>query len=268
MQSVLQFVLHHGYAVLVGIVFAEQVGIPIPAAPYLLAVGALAAHGKVSFRLALVAGVGASVMADLIWYELGRQKGSSMLRFLCRISLEPDSCVRRTENLFERHGVWSLIYAKFVPGLGTVAPPLAGMLRVSLLRFIAMDAIGSLLWIGAFAGLGFLFSEQLEVVARHAFRLGAGMTVLLLGSIAFWLAFKLLQRRRFLAHLRTARITPEELKQRLEAGESLNIIDLRHDLISEADSVKLPGALHITPAELERRIHEIPGDRELILYCT
>jgi membrane protein DedA with SNARE-associated domain len=268
MQAILQFVLHHGYTVLVGIVFAEQIGIPIPAAPYLLAVGALAAYGALSFKLALLAGIGAAISADLIWYELGRRNGSSMLRLLCRISLEPDSCVRRTESLFERHGAWSLIYAKFVPGLGTVAPPLAGMLRLPLLRFIAMDALGSLLWTGAFTGLGYLFGEQLEVMGKFAVQLGSGMTALLVGSIALWLGLKLHQRRRFFARLRTARISPEELKRRLDAGEAVTIIDLRHDLISETDNVKLPGALHITPEELERRAHEIPGGREFILYCT
>jgi membrane protein DedA with SNARE-associated domain len=268
MQPILQFVLHHSYTVLIVIVFAEQVGIPIPAAPYLLGIGALAANGTVSFKLSLIAAMAAALSADWIWYELGRRKGSSMLRLLCQISLEPDSCVRRTEGLFERHGAWSFLYAKFIPGLGTVAPPLAGMLRLPLWKFLALDAAGSILWAGAFFGLGFLFVEQLEAVAGIAVRLGAGITLLLAASIAPWLGFKFYQRHRFMSHLRTTRISPEELKRRLDMGEAVTIIDLRHGLFSEMEKIKLPGALRITPEEFESRMPEIPRDREIILYCT
>ncbi len=268
MHAVLQFVLHHGYAVLLGVVFAEQVGLPVPAVPYLLAIGALAAHRVVSFKLALLLGTMASVAADLVWYELGRRKGNSVLRLLCRISIEPDSCVRRTEELFVKHGAWSLLYAKFVPGLGTVAPPLAGALRFPLARFVALDSLGALLWIGAYTGLGFLFAEQLEIAARLATHLGVGLSVLLVVAIVLWVLFKVRQRRRFMEHLRTARITPEELKRKIDRGEAVAIIDLRNALASGVERVKLPGALHILPEELAGRSHEIPRDRELILYCT
>ncbi len=268
MQTVLEFVLHHGYAVLLAVVFAEQIGLPIPALPYLLAIGALGANGVVSFKLAILSGTMASLAADLIWYELGRRKGTSVLRLLCRISLEPDSCVRRTEELFERHGAWSLLYAKFIPGLSAVAPPLAGLLHFSLLRFIALDTLGALLWTGAFTGLGFVFAEQLEKVARHAVHLGIGLSALLVMAIALWLVFKLRQRLLFMKHLRIARVTPEELKRKLDLGEPVAIIDLRHAQTSEAEMVKLPGALHMSPEELEHRSQEIPRDRELILYCT
>ncbi len=268
MQSLLRFVLHHAYAVLFAVVLGEQIGLPIPGAPYLVAVGALSAQGMVSFKLALLLGMIASVTADLFWYELGRRKGTSVLRLLCRISLEPDSCVRKTEGLFARHGSWSFLYAKFIPGLGTVAPPLAGALRFPLSRFIALDSLGSLLWMGAYTGLGFLFSEQMEVAAHFATSLGAGLSALLVAAGALWLTFRILQRRRFMRDLRVARVTPEELKRKLDNGEAVAIIDLRHALAAKAEGVMLPGALRIPAEELEKRSHEIPRDRELVLYCT
>ncbi len=268
MQSVLRFVLLHAYAVLFGVVFAEQVGLPVPAVPYLVAIGALSAQKLVSFKLALLLGMVASVAADLLWYELGRRKGTSVLRLLCRISIEPDSCVRKTEGLFARHGAWSFLYAKFIPGLGTVAPPLAGALRFPLSRFVALDSLGSLLWMGAYTGLGFLFSEQMEAAAHFATSLGAGLSALLVAACALWLIFRVRQRRRVMRDLRVARVTPEELKHKLDRGEAVAIIDLRHALSAEAEGVKLPGALRIPAEELGRRSHEIPRDRELVLYCT
>jgi membrane protein DedA with SNARE-associated domain len=267
MHAVLGFVLRHGYAVLLAVVFAEQVGLPVPAAPYLLAVGALCATGVLSFKMALWVGVLASLAADLVWYELGRRKGLSILRLLCRISIEPDSCVRSTELLFERHGAWSLLYAKFIPGLGTVAPPLAGALQFPPLRFAALDSLGAFLWMGAYTGLGFIFAGQLERIADYARHLGVGLSVTVL-AIALWVAFKVRQRRRFIERLRVARVSPQELKAMLDRGDAVAIIDLRHALNADADRVRLPGAIHIPPEQLDQRRHEIPRDRELVLYCT
>jgi membrane protein DedA with SNARE-associated domain len=268
MRLILGFVVKHGYALLFGVVFAEQVGLPVPAVPYLLAVGALSANGVLSFRVSLALGALASLVADLIWYEVGRRKGTSVLRLLCRIAIEPDSCVRQTEILFERHGAWSLLYSKFVPGLGTVAPPLAGAVRMPLSRFVAMDLAGALLWIGAYAGVGFLFAEQLEIVLQYLRHLGIGFSVLLVMGISLWVAIKFRQRRKILNDLRVARVTPEDLKRMLDGGEPVTIVDLRRAPASEAERVKLPGALRILPEQLSQRGHEIPARGEIILYCT
>lgn len=268
MNETVQFVLRHGYAVLFGWVFAEQIGLPIPAVPILLAMGALAGSGRFSFVIALLVGVVASLASDIIWYELGRHRGHSVLNLLCRISLEPDSCVRRTENIYARHGARALLFSKFIPGLSTVTPPLAGMFRMRLGRFLLCDSAGAVLWVGAFTGTGYLFSEQLERIATLALRLGTGLLFLLLGGLAAYIAWKYLERRRFLRQLHIARITPEELKRKLEAGEEIVVVDLRHSLEFEGDSVKLPSALHLLPDELDRRHLEIPRDRDIVLYCT
>lgn len=268
MHSTLQFVLRHGYALVFLIVLIEQAGLPIPSIPVLLAVGALAGSGRLSLALALVLAIVAALVADSVWYELGRRRGHTILSWLCRISLEPDSCVRRTENAFARNGARSLLVAKFIPGLSTAAPPLAGMLRMRLSRFLAWDAAGALLWAGTFAGAGFVFSAQLDRVAAYAERLGSSLLVLLVGGLAAYIAFKYCQRRRFIRELRIARITPEELKRRMDVGEDVAVIDLRHSVEFDSDNAKLPGALHLDPEEIEHRHQEIPRDRDIVLYCT
>src|SRR3990172_6449002 len=167
MNEVFAFVLRHGYSVLFVWVFAEQLGLPVPAIPILLAAGALAGAGKMSFAVVLGLAVAAALAGDGIWYESGRRRGGQVLNFLCRISLEPDSCVRRTEDIYAKHGVRALVVAKFIPGFSTAAPPLAGAFRMKLTKFLGYDGLGALLWAGTFAGLGYIFSDQLESVAAN-----------------------------------------------------------------------------------------------------
>jgi membrane protein DedA with SNARE-associated domain len=268
MHGTIQFVLRHGYTMVFVVVLIEQAGLPIPSIPVLLAAGALAGAGRLSLALALALAVVAALIADSVWYKLGRRRGHAILNLLCRISLEPDSCVRRTENAFARNGARSLLVAKFIPGLSTAAPPLAGMLRMRASRFVTWDAAGALLWAGTFAGLGFVFSAQLDRVTAYAQRLGSGLLALLVGGLAAYIAFKYYGRRRFLRELRIARITPEELKQKLDAGEDMVVVDLRHSVDFGSDNAKIPGAKHLDPEEIELRHQEIPRDRDIVLYCT
>ncbi len=162
MDATLGSLLTYGYVVLFVCVLAEQVGLPIPAVPVLLGVGALAGGGRMSVLMALGVAVAASLPVDLAWYELGRRRGSRVLGVLCRVSLEPDSCVRRTENLFMRQGRRTLLIAKFLPGLSTVAPPLAGVVGIARGQFILLDSAGALIWSGAWLGVGFLFKDAIE----------------------------------------------------------------------------------------------------------
>ena len=262
------FLMRHGYAVLFGFVLIEQAGLPIPAVPVLLAVGALAGMGQFSLGAALGVSALASVLADLLWYELGRRHGARMLRFLCRIALEPDSCVRRAENTFASQGARALIFAKFVPGLSAVATSVAGLIRMRRGRFLLWDASGALLWAGAYLALGWIFSAQLEAVAIFAAGLGSRLVLLLGAALIAYLLWKYVQRQRFIREIAIARITPEELQQRLAAGEEIVIVDLRDSQEFEAEEAKLPGALHMKPQDLEERHQEIPRDKEVVLYCT
>ncbi len=268
MMETIQFLIRHGYTVIFLFVLAEQFGLPLPAIPLLLAAGALAGTGKLSLTLVVLSAVAASLLADSCWYELGRRKGIKVLQLLCRISLEPDSCVRRTEDVFVRHGARSLLVAKFIPGINTAAPPLAGIFRMRFRRFLAFDTAGALIWAGSFIGLGWVFSDQLEFVAGKAASLGGWLLAILFGGLAGYIGWKYYQRQRFLRELRIARITPGELKAKMDNGEEILVVDLRHKIDFEAEPETIPGALHVPPEELEQRHEEIPRDRELILYCT
>lgn len=268
MAGAVDFVVRHGEVVIFLYVFADQLGIPVPAVPGLLAIGALAAVGKVNVPLALVSAVAASLLADVIWYGLGRRRGSQVLRLLCRISLEPDSCVRRTEDVFLRYGVRSLIVAKFVPGLSTVAPPLAGMIGVGLPRFVAYSVLAALLWTGTWGGLGYFAGEALQRVTDQSEHVGRILLASVAAGLVVYLLVKWTQRQRFLRSLRAARISQEALKEHLESGEPIVIVDLRSDLDARAVPWIIPGSLRMAPEELEGRHREIPRDRDIVLYCS
>jgi membrane protein DedA with SNARE-associated domain len=264
----LEFLLRHGYLVLLAWVFAEQGGLPVPSIPLLLAAGALAGTGRLNLAIALLCCLLAAVSADTIWYQLGKTRGIRVLQFLCRISLEPDSCVRRTEGLFEKQGARSLLFAKFLPGLNTVATPLAGIFHMRLRKFLLFDALGSLLWAGTFLGIGYIFSGQIERIAEHAEHLGGGLFVILIAALTAYIAYKYVGRQKFLRNLRVSRISVEELKRKLDEGEKLAIVDLRHSLDFEADPETIPGAFRMDSSELQDKTNRLPQDREVILYCT
>ncbi len=268
MKETLQFVVEHGYWFLFGWVLVEQMGLPLPSMPILLAAGALAGTARLSFSLVLLLAVGASLAADCTWFYFGRHKGGKVLKLLCRISLEPDSCVRRTEERFSANGSRSLLFAKFVPGVGGMAPPLAGVVGMRFIRFVIFDTIGALLYLGGFAALGYLFANQLEDVALYSERLGTVLLVLAVAGLAAYIIMKWRERKRFLRDLEIARITPEELKAKLDAGEPIAIVDLRHKLDWLPHPERLPGAIRMAPDEIEARNQEIPRDRDVVLYCT
>src|SRR6202158_5795180 len=251
MHSALEFLLHHGYVVLLAWLFAEQIGLPVPSLPILLAAGALAGTGRFSFAGSIFLSVFASLLADSIWYELGRVRGIKILQLLCKISLEPDSCVRRTEGVFAKQGARSLLVAKFVPGLSTVAPPLAGIFHMRARRFLLFDALGALFWASTFLGIGYLFSGQIERIAEYLASLGGWLLVLLVGALAAYITYKFIARQRFLRELRISRITVDELKDKIDSGEELVIVDLRHSLDFEADPETIPGAFRMDAKELQ-----------------
>src|SRR5450432_433290 len=230
MQQTIEFVVRHGYALLFFWILAEQGALPLPSIPLLLACGALARDGRMNPAAVVSLGVSASLLADNVWFQLGRRRGSAVLGFLCRIALEPDSCVRRTEGAFLRYGSRSLLAAKFVPGLNAAAAPLAGISGMSLPRFLVFDSLGALIWISSYTLAGYLFAGQLETAFTYLERMGSWLGLLVAGLLGGWILWKFIQRRRFLRKLEVARITVEELSRMLEAGEEVMILDLRSGL--------------------------------------
>jgi membrane protein DedA with SNARE-associated domain len=268
LQESLDFLVRHGYIVLFAAVFAQQVGVPLPAVPFLLAAGALARMGQMNLFIAVSLALAAALVTDLLFYEIGRRKGGQVLGWLCRISLEPDTCVRKTEMMFSRHGSRSLLAAKFIPGLNIAAPPLAAVLKMGFGRFLLYDLLGSLLWVLTFVGLGYGFSSQIERAAAQAARLGwllGGILGIALGGYVLW---KYRQRRRLLGELKINLVSPEDLKRRMDAGEPVTVVDLRHSVEVGAEARTIPGAMLLPAEDLEARIGEIPRDRATVLVCT
>lgn len=268
MNDSIEFLRENGTTVVFLSVLAEQMGLPVPCTPWLLAAGALAHTGRPA--LATVIGIAAlaASLGHLGWFFAGRRWGYGVLRFLCRLSLEPDTCVHRTQGTFERFGPGALVAAPFIPGLTTIAPPMAGLSGMPFWRYLSLDALGDLLWASTFVFLGYAFGDQVTWALRGALRYGSSILGVGLAMVCVWLLFKLLQRERVRHKLHVERIRPSELNEMLAQPSPPLVLDLRHHRELQDDPYTLPGALHLSPAELPKRHREIPRDRDLILYCS
>ena len=267
MAEIVALLEKHGYAAVFAAVFIEQMGAPVPAFPVLLAAGAFAGLGHYSFPGAFAAALAAAVLSDWIWYEAGRRRGQAALALLCRFSLEPDTCVAATTRSFERRGPATLLFAKFVPGLSTVAPPLAAISGMRLDRFLLFDAAGSALWSAAGLGAGFVFRAQLERVSLLLSQLGGWLVGLLAAGLALYIAWKLHRRRQHSAPA-VQRISPAELHALMRSGEPVTIVDLRSRILAEKTGLRIPGALLMHPAEAAQHLRATPRGQHLVFYCT
>lgn len=260
-------IIRHGYLWLFLAALLERIGLPLLVTPLVVAAGAVAGLGQMSLEWIIVVTVVASEIGDWMWYELGRSRGASVLRLLCKISLEPDSCVRRSEDAFGRHTTGALIYSKFVPGVGRLAGPIAGLSEMPRARFLALNALGSLLWAVCFALVGYVPARKLPIDVLLEEGLG-WLLLILVGALVVNVIWKYVQRQRFIRSLRVSRITVEDVKAALDRGERPFIVDLRHMLEFVVDPRTVPTAVRISPDELPVRNAEIPRDREVVLYCT
>lgn len=268
MEQIVAYLIEHGPLVVFANVFLEQIGAPIPALPTLIVAGALVAQGRMDLAPLLAVALLGSVLADLVWFLIGRWQGHRVLKTVCRISLSPDSCVRGTEALFERAGLPSLLFAKFIPGYNTVAPPLAGAMGASLGAFLAWDTFGSLLWIGSGVALGLLFHRTVDRVIEYLETLGLWALAVLGLGLLLVVAFKWWQRWRVIRALRLARITVDELKALFDSGEPPLVVDVRTKGAHRYDPRRIPGALHMTLDEIGEKVADLPREREIVLYCT
>ena len=267
MEETLQFITQYGYLVVFFAVLIEQTGIPLPSNFVLIAGGAVAGSGELELGFLVVLATAAAIVGNTLWFYVGRARGYKILGVLCKISLEPAACVTNARMMFLRHGVKSLVAAKFVPGLSTFAQPLAGASGMSLGRFEFFNGIGTLLWSSVFLGLGYLFSDQLELVLANASSLGWWLMLIVVAGLAVYFGRLFILRRRTIRDLLMARITPDELKDLIESGEDVSIVDLREDYDFESQPQLIPKSVRMHPDELESRHEELPRDREIILCC-
>ena len=268
MTDLVSLVQKYGTGFVFANVLLEQLGLPIPAVPTLVVAGALTADGRLPFGWLLAAAFVATVFSDTLWFLLGRRYGQRILKALCRISLSPDTCVRQTEGVFEKYGLGSLLFAKFVPGYSTVAPPLAGAAGTPLPRFLLFTAGGTLLWAGTPLALGALFHRAVDRVLSELASLGGWAFAVLAGGLALYILWKWEQRRRFYRFLRMARIRVDDLRRLMDAGEAPLVFDVRSKGAREHDPRRIPGAHTIDLEDLDVQLSALPNDREIVLYCT
>ncbi|MBT5700375.1 MAG: sulfurtransferase [Gammaproteobacteria bacterium] len=268
MTEFLQFLVEHGYVVIFAWVALDQAGLPLPTLPLLLAAGALAGTGELSLLGIFVVCTLATVPIDLFWFWLGRLRGARVLHLLCILSLEPDYCVRDTEALFKKLGPLSVVLAKFIPGLQTLAPPMSGLTGMSMLVFFILDLVGTLAWVAFFVLVGFYFHTELELIAQKAADAGLIAGLFLGGIVAAYFIYKIVTQQRFLRSLRMRRLTPEDVRQRISEGDDFHILDLRHDYDFDAFPHLVPGALRVPMESIDRHNGSIPKDSDIVLYCS
>jgi membrane protein DedA with SNARE-associated domain/rhodanese-related sulfurtransferase len=272
-NTIVGLLVKHGYSVLFASVFARQMWLPIPAVLVLIAAGALAASGRMTFAVALRLAVFACLLADMVWYEAGRRWGDRILHFIYGLAVDPDAAARWSKENFVRHGPRTLMLAKFVLGLDAATPSLAGLSGISRFRFVAFDAVGAALWSGAYAGLGFVLGRDLDRAASYAARLGTLWVIALLPSLAIYGGRKFVRWHSFVREFRMARITAEELKEKLDAGEEVMVLDLHGRPDGPRSHRGIPGAVCIDSYRLGQHVNHdgrtpIPRDCEVVLYCT
>jgi membrane protein DedA with SNARE-associated domain/rhodanese-related sulfurtransferase len=268
MPSFHSLLLKHGYAFLFCYVFSVQAGVPIPADPLLLLMGALVGDGRYSLWLSVLAASAAALAGDTFWYELGRRRGRPVLALLCRLAIEPDTCVRKTESGFSKRGTWTLLFAKFIPGMSLLSMPLAGASHMPRVRFLIADAAGCALWTVSYLLLGRLFHRQIDALSELLGLYGrrAGLVVCaLLGAYILW---KFFQRWRLRRELRINRVSPLEALDLIESAQSVTVVDLRNISEIQELGLKIRGALVVNPNDLRSGSHQIPAEHEVILYCT
>jgi membrane protein DedA with SNARE-associated domain len=270
MTDLLSSISHHGYLFLALVCLAEALGLPLPAALALLTAGVVAAYGDMHFYLVLGVGVTAMLCGDVFLYFMGRISGWALLGVLCRLSANPETCILRSAEYFYRRGKLTLLFAKFIPGINTMSPPLAGSMKMRLGDFLQFDTLGAILYVGAYSAAGYLFSDALRAITRGLRSAGFAAEVIFAIGLAVYLVYRIWIYRKYRLLDVIPRIPADELAKRLasEAARNMLIADVRSHGYYDADSERIAGSIRIEPNNLVEEIKNLPKDQELYLYCT
>jgi len=268
MQEMSGLLAQYGLLLVFANVLLAQLGVPLPAVPMLIVAGAFVVQGEFSFASLIGVAITASLIGDIPWYIAGRRYGYRVLRTLCRIAIEPDSCVKQTENIFERWGPRSLIVAKYIPGFATVAPPLAGAMRLEFWRFMGFSALAALLWAVLPITGGMLFSAEIEKLLAWLERMGSGALLVIAAAIALYAGVKLIQRHLMIRFLRSVRITVADLISMMEKKTPLVVLDVRSETARRLDPRRIPGAIAVSIASPEDFLDPDKVDHEMVVYCS
>ena len=251
-------------------VFANQICLPVPSVVFLIAAGALSAHGRMSASIVVFLGVLGCLAGDGIGFWLGRKWGSKAMRLVCRFSPDPRRSSKNARERFHRYGPSVLCVSKFIPGLDAVMPPLSGAEGVSLLGFLALDAVGGLLWSGSYVGLGYLFANELDSVIHWAQQFGTALGIAIGVPIGLYAGWRGLGLVRMIRRLRLRRISPPMLARKLKSNRKVAVLDLLN-FEEETDTESLeaiPGAFQVDPSRLRKSPHITVRDDVEIILCS
>jgi len=270
MNPLLTSLAHHGYILLFVVVLAEAVGLPAPAALALVAGGAAAAAGTLSTSAAFLLAIVALLLGDTLLYVLGRYTGWALLGFLCKVSANPESCILRSAESFYKRGKVTLLFAKFIPGVNSMAPPLAGSMKMRPLQFLRLDLAGATLYVLAYGGLGFLFRNFLAALTRGFHAASHIMTEALVAAVIAYIIYKVWLFRKHKVYRVLPRVQVEELARKLASEEkgSILLVDVRSHGYYDSEAMRIKGSLRLEPNHLSAELKTLPKDKNIYLYCT
>jgi membrane protein DedA with SNARE-associated domain len=268
MEEMTGLLAQHGLLLVFANVLLTQSGIPLPSVPILAIAGAFVADGRIAPVPLVLVCVVASLLGDIPWYFAGRRYGYRILRNLCRVSIEPDSCVKQTENIFDRWGPPSLMVAKYIPGFSTIAPPLAGTMRLGFPTFLLYSAVAALLWAGLPIALGVVFHAEVERALAWLEGMGAGAIAVIVVAAALYISIKFVQRYMLIRFLRMARIGVKELRELMGQGAKPVVLDVRSRSARKLDPRHIPGAIAVDIGAPPVTLAAVSPDRDVIVYCS
>ena len=267
MNELLSLLASQGIVLVFLVTLATRLGAPVPAVPFLVVAGGLTVGGQLSFVAVVLAALLGNILGDGVWFLAGRRWGYRVMRLLCRISLSPDSCVRRSESILGRWGGWSLIAAKFVPGVSVVAPPMAGALGMSNLRFLAYETVAALIWTLLCLFVGRIFHAAIQDVLAVISDIGLGALAIGVLALAAFIGWRWRQRRLAQRVDDIVHIQVEALREALAAGAGPTVIDVRSDEARALDARAIPGAIGIGLKQLPKHLPGFADGRELVVFC-
>jgi len=270
MNPILASMGRHGYALTFGILLAETIGLPFPASIALVAAGAAIASHTLSAAGVITAAVAALLLGDIWQYWLGRYTGWALLGFLCRLSMNPETCMLRSAQSFYKRGKTTLLVAKFIPGVNTMAAPLAGSMKMRFTQFLRLDLAGCVLYTGSYLVLGYISRDFLAATLKSIYAASRVMEILILIALVIYIVYRIVQYQKYREYGFVPRIHAEELAERIANGEGdrLQIIDVRSHGYYDIGAERILGSIRIEPNNLEEEIKHLPKDKDIYLYCT
>ncbi len=264
MDSIAQLAATKGYPILALVVFLEAIGIPIPASIAMLLAGAASVKGPLHLTQVIAVSTGALLAGDLLMYTLGRLTGWWLLGILCRLSLNPESCILSSADSFYKRGRSVLLVAKFLPGVGTMATPLAGSMNMPLSQFFALDLGGALLYVSVYSVAGYVFSDFLSVIQRGVSTVGTALGILVAVGVVLWIG------NRIRIWLGSRKGEPVELvaPHEIQDWENVEILDVRSHGYYDSGSMRIKGSRRLEPNALQCQASTVSRQKEVVLYCT